>query len=396
MGLTDLSIKNLKPKKIRFEVSDGKGLSIHVSPKGTKTWVFRYQFDQRPRRMTLGRYPGISFADARKRHAEAMQLVQKGIDPGKKKQEEKNQSRNAPTFKSFIDEYWEKRLNQKKAGAETFRLLQKDATPYLGNRKVSEITRRDIVLVLDRIVKRGAPVLRNRVYTALKGFFKFAVSKAVIEDSPCTIIDREPEASRSRVLSDDEIKSLWEALDLKNKTIDIFWVTKLVIKMILLTGQRVGEISGMTWNEFDFDENVWTLPAARAKNGQEHKLPLTDSALSIIKQARELFGDETPFVFHSPHRGGPIQPHSCSRAILRHREEMGIKDPFTPHDIRRTVRTRLAELKVDEFLAERVLGHKLQGVLAIYNKYDYLPEKRNALELWEQLINAIVGIKTAR
>lgn len=396
MGLTDLSIRNLRPKKIRFEVSDGKGLSIHVTPKGTKTWVFRYQFDQKARRMTLGRYPGISFADARKRHAEAMQQIQKGIDPGQKKQEEKNQSKLAPIFKNLINEYWEKKLKQRKAGEETLRLLKKDAVPLWGNRKVSEIKRRDIVLLLDRITRRGAPVTRNRVLTALKGFFKFAVRQAVIEDLPCNIIDREPETSRSRVLDDKEIKSLWKALDLENKDIDIFWTTKMVLKMILLTGQRSGEICGMTLKEIDLDKGIWILPAARAKNGEEHKLPLTDSALSIIRQARDLFGYATPYVFQSSCREGHVLAHSCSRAILRHRTEMGIEEPFTPHDLRRTVRTRLAELKVKEFIAERVLGHKLQGVLAIYNQYDYLPEKRKALETWEKCLKAIVGIETVR
>lgn len=201
-----------------------------------------------------------------------------------------------------------------------------------------------------------------------------------------------PETNRSRVLNDVEIKLLWEALDLENKAIDIFWVTKLVLKMIFCTGQRSGEICGITWDEIDFDKAVWILPASRVKNSQEHRLPLTDTAQGIIKQARELFGDESPFVFRSPCREGPIQPHSCSRAVLRHHKEMGIEDPFTPHDIRRTVRTRLAELKVDEFIAERVLGHKLQGMLAVYNQYDYLPEKRKALELWERRLNAIAGI----
>ena len=396
MGLTDLQVKKLVPRNTRFEVSDGKGLSIRITPRGVKTWVFRYQFNETPRRMTLGGYPGITLADARLRHAEAMQLIQKNIDPGKKAQEEKNRSKASPTFKDFIYELWETELKEKKSGSETLRLLKKDIVPSWGRRKVGEIKRRDIVLLLDGIKRRGAPITRNRVHSALTRLFNFAAERGVIEDSPCTRIRKLTETNKSRVLTDAEIKLLWEALDLENKSIDIFWTTKMVLKMILLTGQRSGEICGMTLKEIDLDKGIWILPAARAKNGEEHKLPLTDSALSIIRQARDLFGYATPYVFQSSCREGHVLAHSCSRAILRHRTEMGIEEPFTPHDLRRTVRTRFAELKVEEFIAERVLGHKLQGVLAIYNQYDYLPEKRKALEAWEKRLKAIVGIETVR
>jgi integrase len=395
MGLTDLQVKKLVPRNTRFEVSDGKGLSIRITPRGVKTWVFRYQFNLIPRRMTLGNYPGIGLADARERHAQAMQDLQRGIDPGLKGKEAKARLKVAPTMGDLVNELWETELKEKKSGSETLRLLKKDVIPSWGRRKVADIKRRDIVLLLDGIVKRGSPITRNRVHSALTRLFNFAAERGVIEDSPCTRIRKLTETNKNRVLTDAEIKLLWEALDLGRKDIDIFWTTKMVLKMIFLTGQRSGEICGMTWNEI-LDRNIWVIPAARMKNNQEHKLPLTDTAKGIIEQARTLLGDGGPFVFCSPYRDKPLTPHSLSRAILRHREEMGIEDPFTPHDIRRTVRTRLAELKVDEFIAERVMGHKLQGMLAVYNQYDYLLEKRKALEAWEKRLKAIVGIKTVR
>jgi integrase len=396
MALTDLKVKKLVPRNRRFEVSDGKGLSIRITPKGVKTWVFRYQYNKIPRRMTLGNYPGIGLADARQRHAEAMQDLQRGLDPGLKVKEAKAKLKAAPTMADLINELWETELQEKKSGVETLRLLQKDVIPSWGKRKVADIKRRDIVLLLDGIVKRGAPITRNRVHSALTRLFNFAAERGVIEDSPCTRIRKLAETNKSRVLTNAEIKLLWEALDLENKDIDIFWTTKMVLKMILLTGQRSGEICGMTSDEIDPDAGIWTIPATRMKNNQEHKLPLTDTVKGIIRQAYSLLGDGGPFVFRSPYRDKPLTPHSLSRAISRHRAEMGIEDHFTPHDIRRTVRTRLAELKIDEFIAERVLGHKLQGMLAVYNQYDYLPEKRKALEAWEKRLQTIVGIETVR
>ena len=392
MGLTDLQVKKIVPRNGRFEVSDGKGLSVRITPNGTKTWVFRYQFKERPRRMTLGNYPVVGLADARELHAKAMQDIQRGIDPGQEAKERKKKFKAEPTMKDIIDELWKKELKNKKSGPETMRLLQKDVTPAWGKRRVSDIKRRDIVLLLDRIEERGAPITRNRVHSALTRLFNFGAERGIIDDSPCTRIRKLVEKSKTRVLTDDEIKLLWDALDTEAST-PIFLTTKLALKIILLTGQRSGEICGMTDDELDLEQNIWTIPANRMKNNQEHKIPLTDTMRRVIDQARGLFGDgESFFVFPSP-RHASIKPHSLSKAILRNRQDMGIQNPFTPHDIRQTVRTRLAELKIKEFIAERVLGHKLEGMLAVYNQHDYLPEKRQALEAWEKRLKTIVGVE---
>ena len=186
--------------------------------------------------MTLGSYPGITLADARQSHAEAMQDIQRGIDPGLKAKQEKAKIKSSPTFKDLIDEIWEMELKGKKSGPETLRLLQKDVIPAWGKRRVSDIKRRDIVLLLDGIVKRGAPIARNRVHSALTRLFNFGAERGVIEDSPCTRIRKLAEKSKIRVLTDDEIKTLWRALELETD-IPIFWTTKLALKMILLTGQ---------------------------------------------------------------------------------------------------------------------------------------------------------------
>lgn len=168
MALTDLKVKKLASRNRRFEVSDGKGLSIRITPKGVKTWVFRYQYNKIPRRMTLGNYPGMGLADARQHHAEAMQDLQRGFDPGLRVKEAKAKLKTSPTMTDIVNELWETELKEKKSGSETLRLLHKDVTPSWGNRRVSEIKRRDIVLLLDGIVKRGSPVTRNRVHSALK------------------------------------------------------------------------------------------------------------------------------------------------------------------------------------------------------------------------------------
>jgi integrase len=309
----------------------------------------------------------------------------------------------AMTFQQVVDEWEEVELKGKKSKAETLRLLEKDVLPPWGNLKVKDIKRRDIVLLRDRIKKR-APVTANRVHGALTRLFNFAAERGVIDNSPCNGIRKIPEKGRSRVLNNEEIKLLWNALDLDNREIDIYFNSKLALKMIILTGQRPGEVCGMRWEEIttspsDFDADkgkpIWIIPKTRMKNGESNAVPLCPLALEVIESAKVISGN-SEYVFKSSHlKNDSIRPHGLSSAMLRHWQEMGIEKRFTPHDLRRTLRTKLASLKVSDIVAERVLGHKLQGILAIYNQYHYVPEKREALEKWERELKKIIGIESA-
>jgi len=389
MTLTDLQVRKLTQKKARFEILDANGLYIRVMPTGKKSWVFRYNFEGNPRRVTLGAYPALSLAEVREKHSLASQDIAKGIDPGIKAQEEKAKRKAAPTFQDLLEEFWEIELNVKKSGIQTRKLLEKNALPTWNKRKVADIKRRDIVILLDGIRAR-APIVGNRVHGALSRLFNFAAERGVIDDSPCTRIKKIHEQGRSRILSDDEIKMLWAALDMENKAVDIYRLSKLALKMILLTGQRPGEVAGMTWAEIDND--LWSLPADRTKNGVENRIPLNMMALEVIEQARVYSGDSL-YVFRSSHKSdAAMSRHALSRAISRHWLEIGFQEAFTPHDLRRTLRTRLAEIGVSDVVAERVMGHKLQGVLGIYNRHSYDVEKRNALLSWENRLREILGL----
>ena len=213
----------------------------------------------------------------------------------------------------------------------------------------------------------------------------------MLNSSPLAGLTWRPEKTRQRVLDNEEIKLLWAALDLDNMTMNIYQTSKLALKMILLTGQRPGEICGMTWAEID--NNIWTIPAERMKGRVVHSVPLSDMTLEVIEQARIYSGD-SPFVFASSHKdNSPVTTRVLSNAILRHWSEIGFKEQFTPHDLRRTLRTRLAEIGVDDVAAERVMGHKLQGMLEVYNRHSYDTEKRQALDKWAKKLWQIVGLE---
>lgn len=340
--------------------------------------------------MVLGRYPAVSLAEARQAHSKAQADAEKGIDPAAVALEAKRARKAAPTFRELIDELWDIELKGKKSGAETKRLIEKDVTPLWGKRRVQDITRRDVVLLLDNIRSR-APITANRVHGALGRAFNFAAERGIIVDSPCTRIRKPLETPRDRVLSDDEIRTFWYGLD----SVDIYPATRCALRLILITGQRPGEVAGMEWSELDGD--LWIIPPGRMKNGLEHKVPTTRMFHDILEEVRPYSGDKQ-FVFASSHKGGtsPIAVRTMARSVTRHRIEIGIKKPFVPHDLRRTVRTRFAELGIDDVTAEKVLGHQLQGVLKTYNRHEYAEEKRAALEAWEDKLRFILGQKTKK
>ncbi|HAW52817.1 MAG TPA: integrase [Flavobacteriales bacterium] len=389
--LTELQLQRFTPRSSkRIELWDKNGLGIRIGKK--KKWFLKYNFEGVAKRITLGEYPAISLVEARQKASEAILEMQRGVDPGAAKQEARNAYKAAPTFIDIIQELWERELQHKRSGKGTRGLLERDVVPAWGKRKVAEVKRRDIVLLLDKIAER-APITRNRVHGALSRLFNFAAERGIIDDSPCTRIRKLPEKGRSRVLNNEEIKLFWDALDLDNIEIDIYRLSKLALKLILLTGQRPGEVTGMRWEEID-EDNIWNIPAERMKGQEPHTVPLTGLAMDIIEQARQ-YSSDSPFVFRSSYKEDtPMTAHALSRAVTRHWQEMGFEEKFTPHDLRRTLRTRLAEICVDDIIGERVLGHKLQGIMAVYNRHSYDNEKRQALGKWDLRLRQIVGIES--
>lgn len=395
--LTDLRLQRFKASKgRRVELHDREGLGIRIGKRWT--WFFKYTFEGRRQRLSLGTYPDMTLTVARNKASEAKVKVEKGIDPGVLKKEAKQARKAAPTVADFIEEFYDRRLKCTRSGKERKRLLTYDVLPKLGKKKMADVTRRDITGLLDDIEDR-APVVRNRVYSVLHLMFKVAIKRGVIETSPCTDFDKAEEAHRERVLSDEEIKLVWAALNPANKDVDIYAITKLAIKMVLVTGQRPGEVCGMAEDELDLETKFWTIPASRMKGKTAHRVPLTNTALEIITQARAYSGD-SPYVFKAPHMDKPLTSNALPKAMRRHWEkEIGIPEAATPHDMRRTVRTRLAEIGVEDIIAERVLAHKLQGIVKVYNHYAYDKEKRQALTQWETKLRLIVGLdkpETAR
>jgi len=393
MRLTDRSIATLKPKTKRYEVwEDGRtGLGVRVSSAGRKSWVYMYRFDGKPRRMTLGTYPAVGLADAHVKHAQAKADLQKGVDPGAKEIERKTTERTAETVAELVETYLEKWARpRKRSAAEDERTLKKEVLPLWGHRKAKDIKRRDVIALLDEIVNRGSPIQANRTLAVIRRMYNFAISRDILDATPVAMVKAPAkESQRDRVLTANEIRIIWKGLDEAPMTDGI----KLALKLQLVTAQRKGEIVGAALEEFDLEDNVWTIPAVRSKNGQAHRVPLSPLALELIQEARFQGGD-TPWLFPSPTADGPILARSINRAVYKTLPGMGLEN-VTPHDLRRTAASGMTALGIPRLTVSKILNHVEKGVTAVYDRHSYDAEKRHALEVWAARLHEIIDNKPA-
>jgi len=393
MKITDRQIKALKPKRERYEVweTNGKGFGVRVAPTGRKSFIFLYRFRGTSRRMTFGNYPELSLADAHAAHATARQLLERGTDPGTVEQDEKEESRRTPTVKRLAAEYIEKYAKpRKRSWKEDERILNKDVVPRWGKRKAQEITRRDIILLLDEIVERGASIQANRTLAAIRKMYAFAMGRGVLDSSPCVAIPSpSKENRRDRVLNETEIKTFWDKLD----TAKMERPTALALRLQLITAQRKGEVAGAEWTDFDLKNGWWTIPAEKAKNGIPHRVPLSRLAMEILGELKDLSG-ESPWLFPSPRDGQHIAETSVDHAVRVNAEHFGI-DHFTPHDLRRTSASMMTASGIQRLTVSKVLNHVETGITSVYDRHSYDKEKRSALRSWGSKLETILGHKDA-
>lgn len=377
MKFTDRSIKALKPRNVRYEISKegGHGLGIRVTPKGQKTFIYRYKFQNKQRGMALGTYPELSLQDANLLHAKALSQVKKGIDPARDKLAKKKAEIEAETIEQLIKLYVEHAEKNKKSWEVDERNLMNKVFPVLGRRKVKDVSRKDIKLLLSGIANK-TPVMANRIHSVIRRMFNFAIEEELIENNPCYLI-KPPggkEKSIDRVLSDTEIRHLWRLL---HKT-KIAPITKLCIKFQLVTAQRPGEVIKMTWN--DVNDDWWTIPDT--KNGLSHRVPLSVLSIRLLEHAKRYRYDERVF---------PITNTTANRAIARSKKILKVEH-FTPHDLRRTAASKMASEGVSRLVISKILNHKDGGITAVYDRHSYDSEKKQALDLLsEKLLSIIRG-----
>ena len=331
-----------------------------------------------------------------------MSLVAQGHDPVAERSASRGEEREtvADMAAAFVKKYAKR---QQKSWRETERVLLRDVNPAIGSKRLDEVTRQDVVRLLDQIAERG-PVMANRTLAYIRRFFNWCIERGYTTQNPCAGL--QPfgvNGSRDRTLSDSELSDLWHAAE----RVSAIWTP--MVKLLLLTAQRRSEVAEMRWPEVDFEDRMWTIPAERAKNKRAHAVPLTETAIELLSSISRYsylgeggFVVESPFVFtttgSTPVSGFSKTKKTLDNEILARRcavaSDAQPMPGWTFHDLRRTVTTGMARLGIHPHIADALLNHKdgiIRGVAAIYNQHGYLDERRRALEAWEQHLLRAVG-----
>jgi integrase len=391
-NLTVRSIEGLKPGRTRYEVFDAltPGLAIRVTPSGHKSWVLLYRYNGRLRRLTLGRYSDRKLAEARKEALNQRGRILNGADPATEKHDER--ATYGDTVGALYDLY-KKATEKKRSWPEQRRIFENEVLPAWRHRRVQDMTRPDIRMLVDRKAE-NAPIKANRILARVSRLFSFAVERDWIEANPALRIAKPgDEKSRDRVLSRDELRELWTVLhETEAKDADGRSLPRLsqalndAFIVMLLTAQRCGEVCRMQWREVDLATGWWTIPADVSKNHDPHRVPLTAPVLEVLQRRR--FGADDRYVFSN-------RRHTCVNARAKKAASTlskGLSFEFRAHDLRRTAASYMGEAGVDRFHIAHVLNHRSvthSTVTAIYDRYRYDKERRAALEQWARLLEAI-------
>jgi integrase len=374
--LNSLTLRRLKPKAAAYLVWDNlqHGLAIQVHPSGTMAWKTIYSRQGRSRWFNIGRADAIGLADARKMAAKIMVQVAEGHDP----QADRKAERNSGTFGELADRYRDYAMKKNKSWKQADALVRRHLLPRWAKLPPANITRSDIKGIMARI---GAPIVANQVLASASAIFSWAVREELIKINPCVGVERNATTERERILSDSELPKFWTAFD------NVGLVEGAALKVILLTGQRPGEVAHMRSEHIE--DGWWTLPGKPipalqwpgTKNAATHRVWLPKVAQQIIADM-----ESTGMIFTGP-RGGAIGGLANSmRSICK---ELGM-ERATPHDLRRTHGSTITALGFGRDAMNRIQNHKEGGIASVYDRHQYSDENKRIMESVAGRIMALI------
>jgi integrase len=377
--LTQLSIRKAKPKDQAYLVWDTKqrGLALRVWPTGKKSWNTIYSRHGRPRWLYLGDANAIGLADARMLAAKAMLAVAEGNDPAAEKRAERSAGTFADLAAKYVDQYAKK---NNKSWAQADALVRRHALPRWGKLQASSITRGDVKQMMARI---ESPSVANQTLAAVGAIFSWGITEEIIDSNPCKLVPRNATRSRERVLSESEVPVLWKALD------NIDPVSATALKMILLTGQRPGEVANMRREHIK--DGWWQMPGdpiadiwPGTKNGQSHRVWLPKAAQALLGASNGI-----GFVFAGP-RGGPVSHLDAAMRDVCAKLKI---EKARPHDLRRSHGSTITKLKFGRDAMNRIQNHIEGGIADVYDQHQYSDENKNIMET---VADHIMGLAEGR
>jgi integrase len=378
MRLTDIGIRNLKATDARREIPDGqqRGLYVVVQPTGDKRFAVRYRFGGKTRKLTLP--AGISLAAARKAAADVFVQVEQGVDPGVTKQRTSDEQRaaQADTLARVAGEFFRRNTFRSANGWQ--RDLARQVLPALGAKPIADIRRKDIVRLLDTIEDTAGPAQADTVLAIIRRVMNWHAIRDDNFRSPIVrgMQRRQPsEHTRARILTDDEIRRVWQAAEAMPGPFGYY------VRFLLLTAARRNEGAHLRWQEIVGTE--WQLPGARNKVKRDLTRPLSTAALAVLNKTPRIAESEYVFSADGRRLGG------MTRRKREIDDASGVRD-WTLHDLRRTARSLMARAQVPSEHAERCLGHVITGIEGVYNRHSFRDEMLLAYEKLSTLIKQIV------
>jgi integrase len=386
--LTDAHARNAKPRARPYKLPDGGGLHLLITPTGSKLWRFRYRLGTVENMFAVGEYPLLGLHQAREARDAARRLVKEGIHPAQDRATRRSValSVRANTFDSiaheWIDEHrldWSSYyLNQ----VET--ILDDDVYPTIGHLPIKTVTAHQLLAIVKRVAKRGAPTVAILIRQWCSAIFRYATATLRADTDPAAALKgaiTRPKVKHKHALSVKEIGLLLRRLEGAGGTEEV----RTALKLLLLTFVRPGELRGARWSEFDLDAAEWCIPAERMKMREPHTVPLSSQAVELLYRLQGI-GSQRPHVF--PNMRDPkriMSPTTLNRFL----ERIGYAGQFSAHGCRATASTVLNEMSYRPEVIERQLAHRERNsVRASYNHASYMPERRKMMQEWADFVDA--------
>jgi integrase len=394
--LTDVQLRNWIKIGQPVAKSDGVGLTFTLSAKGTAAWTLRYSHGGKSKELTLGRYPDISLSRAREISSAKRGEVQQGIDVAAQKRKAEHEAANAWTFRKLSEDYFQKAGDRLATSTVKGRSqqLRDYVHPKIGGIAAADVSPVEIVAIVEAASAKSLHVARL-VLIAIKEVFAHGIARHVVTQNPCTHITAKAiiggtKQQRERVmLTDVEIKEVFTSLPILSRP------NALMVRILLATGTRIGELVQAEWASVDFERAEWTIPLEHSKTKKAFTIPLVPMVAGWFAELKTMaFGSRFVLPIRTRNHGNEgdthMQPVTLNAALSNLATTLGKRcRRFTPHDLRSTMRSHLGALGVDLLIAERCLNHSLGGLVAVYDKHDYLSERRRALEMWATKMAAI-------
>ncbi|MGR2682264.1 tyrosine-type recombinase/integrase [Chromobacterium haemolyticum] len=396
MPLTDAAIKNAKPREDgkHLKLTDGQGLSLWVMPTGAKYWRLKYRINGKEKLLALGVYPEVSLKEARLKRDDARKQIADGDDPAAMRKMDKviKLAAAANTFEAIALE-WHERESHEWSAAHSERVLsamKNHIFPYIGDRPIHEIRPLELLEVLRKVESAGNIDTTKRLRQRCSAVFRLAILTGRCDSDPAAPLTdalKSQQSTPRKALMREDIPSFLEALEKYDGNVQ----TKLMMKLMLLTFTRVGEMAMARWEEIDFDKALWTippehrkLPEKSKKTAPPHLVPLSKQALNVLRQLHTISGGRE-HIFpnrNSPRR--PMSPETLRRAL----HSMGFRGKADVHGFRSTASTILNEEGFNPDAIERQLSHiETNKVRAAYNRAEYMEDRKKMMQWWANYLN---------